>query len=291
MGASAVIIFREVLEAALIVALVLGASRGIPQRGRWVLAGVGLGLTGAAGVALVASSATATLSGDAQALINAGILLTAVLMLTWHNVWMAAHAKELKTELTAVGLAVSSGSRPLTALLMVTALAVMREGSETVLFMWALATGADSGSGLVLGGVLGAGAGVVAGILLYRGLVRIPLRHFFSVTSLLILFLAAGLAAQAAGFLNQAGWLPSLGNNLWNTSGWLDQHSLLGQLLHILVGYTARPTGIQVVFYTLTLGAIALLMLVQRVQRQRSQVRASQPHQSTQHTPPSVHPA
>lgn len=269
MGASAVIIFREVLEAALIVALVLGASRGIPQRGRWVAAGVGLGLIGATGVAFVAGSATAALSGDAQALLNAAILLAAVLMLTWHNVWMAAHAKDLKSELTAVGQAVSTGSRPLTALLMVTALAVMREGSEAVLFLWALATGGGSGSGLLLGGLLGAGAGVVAGTLLYRGLVRIPLRHFFSVTSLLILFLAAGLSAQAAGFLNQAGWLPSLGNHLWNTSDWLDQHSLPGQLLHILVGYTARPTGVQVLFYTITLGAISGLMLFQRGQRLR----------------------
>ncbi len=285
MGACAVIIFREVLEAALIVALVLGASRGIPQRGRWVLAGIGLGLTGASGVALIASSATRVLSGDAQALLNAAILLTAVLMLTWHNVWMAAHARDMKAEFTAVGQAVSSGARPLTALLMVTALAVMREGSEAVLFLWALATGENSGGALVLGGVLGAGAGVVAGTLLYRGLVRIPLRHFFSVTSLLILFLAAGLSAQAAGFLNQAGWLPALGNNLWNTSGWLDQHSLLGQLLHILVGYTARPTGIQVVFYTLTLGLISALMLYQRLRQHRRTAPTAVPRR------PSVHPA
>lgn len=269
MGASAVIIFREVLEAALIVAIVLGASRAIPQRGRWVLAGLGLGLAGASTVAILASSASAALSGDSQALLNAAILLGAVFMLTWHNVWMSAHARELKSELTAVGQAVQSGARPLTALLMITALAVMREGSEAVLFLWAVAAGGGSGAGMLLGGLLGAGAGVVAGTLLYRGLLRIPVRHFFSVTSALILFLAAGLSAQAAGFLNQAGWLPALGHNVWNTSGWIDPHGLFGQFLHILVGYTARPSGIQVLFYGVTLGAISFLMFSQRLKNQR----------------------
>ncbi len=260
MLATAIILFREVLEAALIIAIVLGASRGIAHRGRWVSGGVGLGLLGAAGVAYLASTASALLSGDGQALLNAGILLTAVGMLTWHNVWMATHARELRAELNAVGAEVESGSKPLTALLLVTAMAVMREGSEAVLFLWAIAAGGAESSGMGMGALVGIAAGVLAGVLLYRGLLRIPVRHFFGVTSWLILFLAAGLSAQAAGFLNQAGWLPALGHGIWNTSHLLDQNSLSGQLLHVLVGYTARPSGIQIVFYLATLLVILALM-------------------------------
>jgi high-affinity iron transporter len=260
MLATAVIMFREVLEAALIIAIVLGASRGIDGRGRWVLGGVALGLAGASVVAVMANIASSEFSGNGQAILNAVILLSAVAMLTWHNVWMSAHGRQLSSEVKAVGLDVRSGQRPLAALLVITMVAVMREGSEAVLFLWAIATGGEQSLNMTLGGLGGVIAGILVGLLLYIGLLRIPVRHFFSVTSWLILLLASGLAAQAAGFLNQIGVLPSLGNSLWNTSGILSQSSLLGQLLHILVGYIARPSGIEVVFYIGTFLTMLILM-------------------------------
>lgn len=265
MLATAVILFREVLEAALIVAIVLGASRGVPSRGRWVAAGVGLGLLGASAVALMAADLSAALGGNGQAVLNSVILLSAVAMLTWHNVWMSTHGRELAADVSAVGADVQSGARPLTALLIVTLLAVMREGSEAVLFLWAIVSGGGQPFGMLLGGAIGVAGGVAVGALLYRGLLRIPLRHFFSVTSWLILLLTAGLAAQAAGFLNQAGFVPSFGNSLWDTSGVLSQGSVVGQLLHILVGYIARPSGIELMFYVGTLAiAFALTRLAGR---------------------------
>ena len=260
MLATAVILFREVLEASLIIAIVLGASRGIAGRGRWVAAGIGLGLLGASIVAILANVASSVFSGDGQALLNAVILLSAVVMLTWHNVWMSAHGKQLSSEVKAVGSEVQSGQRPMTALLVITLVAVMREGSEAVLFLWAIATSGEPSLNMILGGMGGVVVGVLVGLLLYLGLLRIPTRHFFSITSWLILLLAAGLAAQAAGFLNQVGLLPALGNGVWNTSNILSQNSLIGQLLHILVGYIARPSGIEIVFYIGTFITILILM-------------------------------
>lgn len=260
MLATAIIMFREVLEAALIVAIVLGASRGIAGRERWVAGGVLLGLLGAGGVALLANVASAEFSGNGQAILNAVILLGAVAMLTWHNVWMSSHGRQLAASIGAVGSAVQDGSRPLLALLVVTLAAVMREGSEAVLFLWAIAADGEQGARMVLGGLGGVVAGVLVGLLLYLGLLRIPVGHFFSVTRWLILLLAAGLAAQAAGFLNQAGVLPALGDGLWDTSRILNQGSIVGQLLHILVGYIARPSGIEIVFYVGTLLTMLTLM-------------------------------
>lgn len=260
MLATAIIMFREVLEAALIVAIVLGASRGIAGRGRWVAGGVGLGLLGAGIVAIMANVASSEFSGNGQAILNAVILLGAVGMLTWHNVWMSTHGRQMSAAISAVGSEVQDGTRPLTALLVVTTAAVMREGSEAVLFLWAIAAGGEHAATMVTGGLGGVVAGVLVGLLLYLGLLRIPVRHFFGVTSWLILLLAAGLAAQAAGFLNQAGLLPSLGNGVWNTSHILSQQSIVGQLLHILVGYIARPSGIEIVFYVGTLLTIFTLM-------------------------------
>jgi high-affinity iron transporter len=257
---TAIVVFREVIEASLIVAIVLGASRGIAGRGRWIGAGLALGLAGAGVLALFADVINDAFSGNGQSLLNAGILLAAVVMLGWHNVWMSSHGRTLAAEVREVGEAVQTGRRPLTALLVITLVAVMREGSEVVLFLWAFATGGEGGMAMLAGGLVGLTAGVLVGVLLYQGLLRIPMRHFFNVTGWLVLLIAAGLAAQAASFLNQVGWLPALGNGLWDSSGFLDQGSLAGKMLHVLVGYTARPSGIQLLFYVATLTVILTLM-------------------------------
>lgn len=264
MLATAIVIFREVLEAALIIAIVLGASRGIEGRGRWVLSGILAGFATAGCLAFAAMEMGGLFEENGQAILNAVVLLVAVLMLTWHNVWMAGHAREMQAQIKQAGAAVHAGEQHLMALGIVTFVAVMREGSEAVLFLWAIVAGGGQTGEMLTGGILGVAAGAACGWLLYKGLLKISVRHFFSTTRWILLLLASGLSAQAAGFLNQAGILPSLGNSLWNTSWLLEQTSLLGQLLHILVGYIARPSGIQLVFYAVTLGTI--LMLMKRVQ-------------------------
>lgn len=258
---TALIVFREALEAALVVGIVLAASQGVRRRGTWVSAGVAAGVVGAGLVAGFAEHIAAALAGIGQELLNAGILFTAVAMLGWHNVWMGRHGRELAVEASDVGKLVRSGARPLYALAVAVGLAVLREGSELVLFLYSIvaANGTDAvsfGGGFALG--LAAGVGV--GALLYFGLLRIPLKHLFTVTSWLILLLAAGMAAQGAAFLVQADVLPPLGSEVWDTSWLLSEHSILGQVLHALVGYVAQPTGIQIVFYAATLLVIGALM-------------------------------
>ncbi len=263
MGA-ALIVFREVLEAALIVAIVMGATRGVAARGRWVAGGIAAGLLGAAVVAVFAGSIAGALSGRGQEVLNAGVLLAAVAMLAWHNVWMSSHGRELAQRMRAVGHDVSVGTRPLSALALVTMFAVLREGSETVLFLYGIASGGAGATGLFVGGLMGVAGGVAVGWLLYRGLLAIPLGRFMSVIGWMVLLLAAGLAASAAGFLNQAGLVPALGMRLWDSSWILDQRSWLGTLLHILVGYNDGPMGVQVIFYVVTLLVIGTLMWFSR---------------------------
>jgi len=270
MLATAVIVFREVLEAALVIAIVLGASRGVARRGWWVLGGIMLGALGAGLVALFADVIAQSFAGTGQALLDATILLIAVLMLGWHNVWMASHGRKLAGEIKQIGAAVQAGNKTLAALLLICFTAVMREGSEVVLFLWAIAASGGHEFGMTVGGFAGLIVGIAVGALLYRSLLFIPIRYFFTVTGWLILLLTAGLAAQAAGFLNQAGLLPALGNSLWNTSAILSQQSMLGELLHILVGYIARPSGIELLFYAGTLVTIFTLMRLVRRRALRS---------------------
>src|SRR6516225_337046 len=256
----AIIVFREVLEAALIVGIVLAASTGAPRRGFWVSCGLATGIVGAGLVALFASEIAAAASGIGQELLNASILLLAVGMLGWHNIWMSRHGRELAVTARAVGDAVISGSRPLYVLAIVVGLAVLREGSETVLFLYGIAAGSGVGAGsLITGGTLGLASGVAIGAALYFGLLRIPTRRLFMVTSWMILLLAAGMAAQAAGFLVQADLLPPLGDAVWDTSAVLTEDSIVGKALHTLIGYVSRPDGVQILFYLTTLAGIWLL--------------------------------
>ncbi len=250
MLAIALLVFREVLEAALIVSIVAAATRGVPRRGAALLGGIGLGVLGALLVALGAGRIAALFSGVGQEVFNATVLLAAVLMIAWHVVWMASHGRELAARMQGVGQAVRAGASPLTVLVGVVALAVLREGSEVVLFLYGMLAGGAGhlGAGLVLG----LAAGVTVGLLLYFGLLRIPLRHFFGATNALLILLAAGLATDAVAYLVQADLLPALGEPLWDSSALLGEHSLPGQALHVLVGYAARPTPIQLLAWLAT---------------------------------------
>jgi high-affinity iron transporter len=261
-----VIVFREVIEAGLIIGIVMAATRGVVGRGRWVSFGVVAGVLGATVVAAFAGVISDAFQGSGQELFNAGVLSIAVVMLMWHNAWMARHGREIAAEMRQIGAAVSEGSRPLTALAIVVGLAVLREGSEVVLFLYGIFASGTSGDALLVGGLLGIAAGAAFTALTYFGLLAIPTRHIFSVTSWLIALLAAGMAAQAVQFLNNGGVMVVLDRTLWDTSWLLSEGSIFGRLLHTLIGYTERPTELQLVVYVATLVAMYILMRIARHQ-------------------------
>jgi high-affinity iron transporter len=256
-----VIVFREVFEAGLIVGIIMAVTSGVAARGRWVAGGIAAGVFGACLVAVFTGGLSELFGGNGQELFNASILGFAVLMLSWHNVWMARHGRELAAEMRAAGAAVAAGSKSLAALAVVVAVAVLREGSEVVLFLYGVAAaGGSSGVGMLIGGAIGLALGALVCLLAYRGLVTIPTRYLFAVTSTLITLLAAGMAAQAIAFLEQAGLLTALGQPVWDTSWILSDESILGRAMHTLIGYVDQPTAMQLVAYTATLAVIAVLM-------------------------------
>jgi len=265
-----IIVFREVIEAGLIVGIVMAATRGVAGRGRWVTYGVIAGVFGACIVALFAGAISQAFEGSGQEFFNAAVLSIAVVMLMWHNAWMARHGREIAAEMRRVGHDVSEGVKPLTALAVVVGLAVLREGSEVVLFLYGIFASGTSGMALLVGGILGVLAGAAFTALTYFGLLAIPTRYIFSVTSWLIALLAAGLAAQAVQFLNNGGVAVVLDKTVWDTSWLLSEGSIFGRLLHTLIGYTERPTELQLVVYVATLVVMYLLMRIARYQpRQR----------------------
>ncbi len=261
MLAALLIVFREVFEAGLVVGIVMAVTAGVPQRGRWIAGGVIAGVLGAAVVALFTGGLSELFGGSGQEIFNASILGFAVLMLTWHNVWMSRHGRELVAELRAAGEAVAAGSKSLAALAVVVAIAVLREGSEVVLFLYGVAA-AQGGANLamVAGGLIGLVLGSLVCLLTYLGLITIPTRYLFGVTSALIALLAAGMAAQAIAFLEQADILTAFDQTVWDTSWILSDSSFLGRALHTLIGYVDQPTAMQLMVYAATLAVIIVLM-------------------------------
>jgi high-affinity iron transporter len=265
MLAALVIVFREVLEAGLIIGVVLAASRGVVGRGRSMVLGILTGIAGSAMVAAFAAQITSAFEGRGQELFTAAVLILAVLMLAWHVIWMAEHARELTARLRQLGHDVALGSRSVTVLGTVVALAVMREGSEVVLFLTGIVLqGAEGAAALALGsaGGLALGAAVAAGV--YLGLAALPVRHLFAVTSVLVTLLAAGLAAQAVQQLASSGLVSFLDSTLWDSTWLLSEDSWPGRVLHVLIGYMDRPTLLQGVVYVATAVTIFLLARTRR---------------------------
>jgi high-affinity iron transporter len=259
--AALIIVFREVFEAGLIVGIVLAVTGTVPHRNRWIGGGVLAGVLAACVVAAFTGALSQLFSGMGQELFNAAILGIAVMMLTWHNVWMAHHGREMAGEMRAAGQAVAEGSKSLLALAVVVGVAVLREGSEVALFLYGVAA-SDGGSALSLaiGGLMGLVLGAGVCLLTYFGLMRIPQRALFATTTVLITLLAAGMAAQAVAFLERANWLTSLDTVVWD-SGWLlSETSIAGRTLHTLIGYTDQPTEMQLLVYAAVLLVTFLLM-------------------------------
>ena len=261
MLAALIIVFREVLEAGLIVGIVAAVTRGVAHYRLWIGGGVGAGVLGSLLVAAFLGTIASAFGGSGNLLFNAAILATAVVMLAWHNVWMAKHGRAMAAELRTAGEAVVTGSRSMLALAVVIAVAVLREGAEVVLFLFGIAvSGKDTAAMLMIGGFAGLLLGALVSGLTYWGMLNIPTRYLFRATSLLIAFLAAGMAAQTIAMLEQAGIVTALGETVWNTSALLSDRGIAGRILHTLIGYSDQPSLMQLLAYLATLAAIWLLM-------------------------------
>ncbi len=245
----AIIVFREILEIALVVGIVLAATRGLPARGALVLGGLGLGLLGSYLIFHFTDAINEAVDGVGQEVFNAGVMFTAVLFLSWTVIWMKRHGRELAKHLNEVGAAVVSGKKSLFVIVGVVALATLREGAEIVLFAYGQSLSGVAMTEIVIGGLIGLAGGTIVGFMLYFGLLKTVKRHLFSVTSWMLIFLTAGMAAQGANFLIQADMLPMLHPQVWDTSWLLDNGTFLGDTLSVLLGYNPRPTGMELAFY------------------------------------------
>lgn len=267
MFTASLIVFREVFEMAIIISIILAATKSVTGRGFWVGLGIAGGLMLVSVLACFAPAINRLATQLGQHVFHALVLFVASLLIGWSVVWMQQHGKEIAMRMKAVSQAVSSGQTPLYMLAVVVGLAVLREGSEIVLFLYGIfAAGEASFTDIAFGIMAGSVTGILTGFLMYFGLIRVPVKQLFTISSSLLTLLAAGMVAKGVGHLVKANLLPALINPLWDTSTILSQHSLLGRFLSIVIGYQDHPAGIQVIFYITTLVLIGLTLLPKAAQ-------------------------
>ena len=246
MGATFVVTLREGFEAALLLGIVYAylAQSELRRHHAWVTAGAALGLVASILLGVMVTFASGPLLDIGPDLIAVAIMLVAVGLLTWHAWWMRQYARAISSDVhRRLDEARTSGKLSVLAIIAFTA--VFREGAETVLFLWGLMAQASVGGSE---GLAGAAAGVataaVLGWLVFVGGRRIPVRHFFTVTTVLLVLVAAGLLASVVARLDGLGYLPST-PMLWDTSAVLEEKSGVGGFVAGLLGYRAQPTVLE----------------------------------------------
>jgi high-affinity iron transporter len=256
---SLLLTLREGLEAALIVGIIFGYLRKIGQMqyGRAAWSGVIVALLLSTALALGITAIGAKLEGPAEQLFEGVTMMLAVAVLTWMIFWMRSQARYLKAAIESeVQKAIVGGAA--WGLFAATFFAVFREGVETALFLGAAAF-QTSGIETLIGAFIGLAAAAVIGYLIYASTVRLNIRMFFDVTSLLLLVFAAGLFMHGVHEFQEVGLLPEIIKPVWDTSALISKDSVLGQFLRTLVGYTPNPSLVEILTYVgywvVTLGA------------------------------------
>jgi high-affinity iron transporter len=262
MGATFVIALREGIEAVLIVSIVLAYLRqlGATDRSRLVWWGAGFAVSLSAAIGIVIFIAGAEFEGTAEQVFEGLVTLAAVGVLTWMIFWMRRQGARIKSDLQEkVDTALITGGFALAGLAF---FAVLREGVETALFLYAAAKGTAvegtdvAPAGQVIGALLGLALAVVLGAMIYRGGIRMNLRSFFRVTGLILIVVSAGLFAFSLHELQEAGWLRFLDVHAFDISSTLPDDAGAGAILRGLVGYHADPTWLEVLGWTAYLAIV-----------------------------------
>ena len=259
------IMLREGFEAALVVAIVYSYIRRIGRRD--LVAPMWQGMAAAAavsvGAGVVVHLTVENLQGEPRLLAFAAVSLLAVAVLTWMIFWMRRQAHKLRGELhDSVDQAIAGGGDARFAVTTVAFLAVAREGLEAALFLIAAAT-TEEGWAVLVGGLIGLAIASVLGALVVLGGRRLPMRQFFTVTGLILIVFAAGLVSRTILWLQVAGELGTVWNNVYDLTAysWLTVSTESGKFLGAMFGWDPRPSIEQIVGYLLFLVTVSWLFL------------------------------
>lgn len=249
-------VFREFLEISILVSLFSAFGKNIKNFNILLAIGMALGCIGAGIIALFTEQISDSLDGMGHEVFEAIIILTTVALICSTIIWMKRYSKILKDKLSSIDGSNDSLSSKIMIILLI-GTTIFREGSEIVLILYSISAIDGSQSAVYIQGfALGAILGTSVGLGLYYGLFKFATKYIFTISSLVMTFIAAGLAAEAAKILVSVGAIDFLTYRLWDTSFVVSDDTILGKILKIMIGYTSKPTAIELIFYTSVLSLI-----------------------------------
>lgn len=256
-----VVIFREFLEITLLIGIIAAVTAHIKNSKKYIIAGVLAGSSLASLMAFFATAISNSFNGLGDEIVDASIILITSALISWTVVWMQGYNKKLKKQLDDVSQKINQGIKSKLVISTLVTFTILREGIEILLFLYSLSSATSASVNEYIWGLaIGAGAGIITGFVLYKGIISYGGKYIFKISTILLILIAAGLAAQAAGILTSVGIIEILSDQAWDTSWLIDDASILGKLLSITVGYDAKPNVMQIVFYLSTI-SITMLMV------------------------------
>ncbi|MER7857862.1 iron uptake transporter permease EfeU [Amycolatopsis japonica] len=260
--ASALIGLREGLEAALVVSILVAFLVKTERRHalRWVWLGVGIAVALSVGVGAILTYSTAQLTFEQQELLGGTLSIVAVGFVTAMIFWMRKASRTIAAELRGkLDEALDVGP---VAVLVLSFFAVGREGLETAVFFYSTVQTAQGGTTEPL---IGFSAGILVAVvlayLIYRGAVRFDLGKFFTITGVLLVFVAAGVLGYGLHDLQEAAFLPGLTTLAFDASAVLPEDSWYGALLKGIFNYSQQTTVLQAVAWVAYVAIVLPLFL------------------------------
>lgn len=254
------ITLRETLEASLIVGIMLAFLNRTQNRDRnpIIWAGVAAGVLTSVITGFILLQFTGGFEGRAEQIYEGITMLVAAALITWMVVWLASHSKYMKEGIEQkMQLHLEKGA--LISLFLLVYTSILREGIETVIFLQAAFMQSQDTS-THLGAIAGMILAVSAAWLLFRGMMTwFSLSRFFQCTGILLMFFAAGLVAHGVHELQEAGLVPILVEQVWNTNHIINEEGAIGGLLKGLFGYNGNPSLIEVFSYIVYLCGVGVL--------------------------------
>ena len=253
---SIVITFRETLEAALVVGIVLAYLYKIKQTkyNKLVYAGVAAGIAASIAAAIAFTLFASGFQGKAEQIFEGASMISAALLVSFMIIWMIKQGRHIRKETeTRVQIAIEKGEKP--ELFLLPFIAVLREGIETVLFLSAIRY---AGAKVGIEALLGMSGAIMLAYLIFAAAKKINLKHFFTATSIFLVMLAAGLAAHGVHEFQEAG-LNVMTEEAWNLGNAVSEKGAVGGTLKALFGYNENPSILEAITYFAYLAAIAVL--------------------------------
>ena len=259
----ALVVFRECLEISILLGIIMTTTQNIKDRGIYIISGIISGILGAIIIAYFASTIAHAYGGIGDEILDIAAICLTVLIIGYIVVWMQGYGNQVKAAVYTATENIERGRSNKISLAMVVAITMFREFAEIMLLMYGLtSTSSKNEASYAAGFGLGVFGGIISGIIVYFVLGKLGRIRAFKVCSIMLIFMAAGLASEAAGILTSTGMIEVFNRAAWDTSWLISDNSAFGQILRIVLGYSAKPNVLQLLLYSSTLVTLWLLRYV-----------------------------